>query len=51
MNLELENKKITINLSELLRNEKLLFLETATFFKTKIEKEIVLRRDLPLITG
>lgn len=50
MNLELENKKITINLSELLRNE-LLFLETESFFKTQIEKEIVLRRDLPLITG
>ena len=50
MKLELENKKITINLSELLRNE-LLFLETESFFKTQIEKEIVLRRDLPLITG
>ncbi|HPC36018.1 MAG TPA: PAS domain S-box protein [Candidatus Marinimicrobia bacterium] len=50
MNLELENKKIAINLSELLKNE-LLFLETESFFKAQIEKEIILRRDLPTIAG
>ena len=48
--LERENKKIPINLSDLLKNE-LLFLETESFFKTQIVKELYLQRDLPSIVG
>jgi PAS domain S-box-containing protein len=48
--LEQENRKIQINLSDLLKNE-LLFLETESFFKAQIRKELLLTRDLPLVTG
>ncbi len=48
--LEQENKKIQINLSDLLRNE-LLFLETESFFKAQIKKELQLSRNLPSING
>jgi len=47
---EQENKRVQINLSDLLKNE-LLFLETEAFFKAEIKKELVLQRDLPPITG
>lgn len=48
--LEQENKKIQVNLSDLLKNE-LLFLETESFFKAQIKKELLLSRDLPSING